>query len=358
MIFLLLHHGILYTMSPPRKRCWKVYVCYVYVNLQQHYHKTPISQRDEDTYVKKRRMREMRMALNEKGIHLMAVSQQAYLLKARDVDQKDMMVNPNGCWKKIEGECSPECPDSCCNDRCMKAWGRTITGKCKGTQYLETSDMIGDIGRRSVYMRRCNDENSFMASKFWYDNWICDKSLRDRFPRLFALEREKEVSIAVKMGASVVDSFRRVVGDGTQRHQMLGLNSMLDSVSLSLAQDRWIYDLSGDGEFQVKEVRNIFNELFLPGQLNSIRWVKYIPIKINVFAWLARRDCLPTRSNLIHRGVPLVSANWPLCQTSEEDIQHVLFRCDLAQIVLRKICRWSFLCCLVGYLDVAESYYF
>nr|GEW63323.1 RNA-directed DNA polymerase, eukaryota [Tanacetum cinerariifolium] len=134
------------------------------------------------------------------------------------------------------------------------------------------------------------------------------------FPRLFALEREKEVSIAVKMGASVVDSFRRAVGDGTQRHQMLGLNSMLESVSLSSAQDRWIYDLSGDGEFQVKEVRNIFDELFLPAQLNSTRWVKYIPIKINVFAWRARRDCLPTRSNLIHRGVPLVSANWPLCK--------------------------------------------
>nr|GEW96652.1 RNA-directed DNA polymerase, eukaryota [Tanacetum cinerariifolium] len=152
------------------------------------------------------------------------------------------------------------------------------------------------------------------CTRFWYDNWICDKSLRDRFPRLFALEVEKEVLVTVKMGASVVDSFRRAVRDGTERHQMLRLNSMLESVSLSSAQDRWICDLSGDGEFRVKE--------------------------INVFAWRARRDCLPTRSNLIRRGVPLVSANFPLCQTSEEDIQHVLFQCDWAQIVLRKIFRW------------------
>nr|GEY64621.1 RNA-directed DNA polymerase, eukaryota [Tanacetum cinerariifolium]GEY67218.1 RNA-directed DNA polymerase, eukaryota [Tanacetum cinerariifolium] len=118
-------------------------------------------------------------------------------------------------------------------------------------------------------------------------------------------QMEKEVSVAVKMGASVVDSFRRAVRDETEHHQMLGPNSMLESVSLSSAQDRWICDLSGDGEFRVKEVRNILDDLFLPAQLNSTRWVKYIPIKINVFTWRARRDCLPTRSNLIRQGVPL-----------------------------------------------------
>nr|GEV01318.1 RNA-directed DNA polymerase, eukaryota, reverse transcriptase zinc-binding domain protein [Tanacetum cinerariifolium] len=112
------------------------------------------------------------------------------------------------------------------------------------------------------------------CTRFWYDNWICDKSLRDRFPRLFALEMEKEVSVAVEMGASVVDSFRKAVRDETKRHQMLGPNSMLESVSLSSAQDRWICDLFGDGEFRVQEVRNILDDLFLPAQLNSTRWVK------------------------------------------------------------------------------------
>nr|GEX16282.1 UvrD-like helicase, ATP-binding domain, P-loop containing nucleoside triphosphate hydrolase [Tanacetum cinerariifolium] len=84
------------------------------------------------------------------------------------------------------------------------------------------------------------------------------------FPRMFALEMEKEVSVAVKMGASMVDSFHRVVRDGTEHHQMLSLNSMLELVSFSSAQDRWICDLSGDGEFRVIEVRNILDDLFLP----------------------------------------------------------------------------------------------
>nr|GFA65261.1 RNA-directed DNA polymerase, eukaryota [Tanacetum cinerariifolium] len=69
-------------------------------------------------------------------------------------------------------------------------------------------------------------------------------------------------------------------------------------------------------------------------------WVKYIPIKINVFAWRARLDRLPTRSNLVRKGVVLDSSLCPLCGLVPEDIHHVLFRCDTAKLVFRRICRW------------------
>ncbi|GJV11077.1 RNA-directed DNA polymerase, eukaryota, partial [Tanacetum coccineum] len=65
-----------------------------------------------------------------------------------------------------------------------------------------------------------------------------------------------------------------------------------------------------------------------------------IPIKINVFVWRARLDCLPSRSNLVRRGVALDSVTCPLCHAFVEDIQHVLFRCDIAQRIFRMICRW------------------
>nr|GFA91889.1 RNA-directed DNA polymerase, eukaryota [Tanacetum cinerariifolium] len=75
----------------------------------------------------------------------------------------------------------------------------------------------------------------------------------------------------------------------------------MESVSLSHSCDRWICDLSGDGEFRVKEVRNFLDNLFLPSYADATRWVKYIPVKINVFVWRARRDFLPTRVNLSRR---------------------------------------------------------
>nr|GEY71858.1 RNA-directed DNA polymerase, eukaryota [Tanacetum cinerariifolium] len=103
---------------------------------------------------------------------------------------------------------------------------------------------------------------------------------------------------------------------------------------------RWICDLNGDGVFRVKEVRTILDDIFLNSAADATRWVKYIPIKINVFAWRARLDRLPTRSNLVRRGVVLDSSLCPLCGLVLEDVHHVLFRFDTAKLVFRRICRW------------------
>ncbi|GJX42379.1 RNA-directed DNA polymerase, eukaryota [Tanacetum coccineum] len=53
-----------------------------------------------------------------------------------------------------------------------------------------------------------------------------------------------------------------------------------------------------------------------------------------------RGRLLPTRVNLSRRGVLLDSHLCPLCNAAMEDVQHVFFRCDVARVVLRKICRW------------------
>ncbi|GKB28536.1 zinc finger, CCHC-type containing protein, partial [Tanacetum coccineum] len=49
---------------------------------------------------------------------------------------------------------------------------------------------------------------------------------------------------------------------------------------------------------------------------------------------------LPSRVNLSRRGVLLDSHLCPLCNAAMEDVQHVFFRCDVARVVLRKICHW------------------
>ncbi|GJY34652.1 RNA-directed DNA polymerase, eukaryota [Tanacetum coccineum] len=162
------------------------------------------------------------------------------------------------------------------------------------------------------------------------------------FHRLFALNWNKEMLVDNKLGelSSVSASFRRDVRDGAERQQWDDLSSIMNSVVLSSSKDRWTCDLSGDGEFKVKVIRNFIDDLFLPSSDVATRWVKFIPIKVNVFSWRARRDRLPTRVNLSRRGVLLDSHLCPLCNAAMEDVQHVFFRCDVARVVLRKICRW------------------
>ncbi|GJV68279.1 RNA-directed DNA polymerase, eukaryota [Tanacetum coccineum] len=138
-------------------------------------------------------------------------------------------------------------------------------------------------------------------TSFWLDIWIEDMALCFRFLGVLLLEVDKG------------------------NHRLL---------------DRWYFDLSGDGEFRVKELRSNIDDKLLPFHSEATRWVNLVPIKVNIFVWRARRDCLSTRANLVHRGIDIESSNYPICLDHEENIVHVLFSCNLAQCVLRKVCCW------------------
>nr|GFA47274.1 RNA-directed DNA polymerase, eukaryota, reverse transcriptase zinc-binding domain protein [Tanacetum cinerariifolium] len=186
----------------------------------------------------------------------------------------------------------------------------------------------------SLSSKKVGDGNN---TSFWFDIWKGESNLHDTFPRMFALETDKQSTVATKI-AQVDGSFRRPVRGGLEQDQFNKLISFIDSVSVSSSQDRWVCNASGDGSFRVKDIRNLIDDLILPSWSEPTRWVKFIPIKINIFVWRARRDCLPARSNLVRRGVFMDSNACPICGVYEEDIHHILFQCDLAQAVLRRIC--------------------
>ncbi|GJR68473.1 RNA-directed DNA polymerase, eukaryota [Tanacetum coccineum] len=144
------------------------------------------------------------------------------------------------------------------------------------------------------------------STRFWKDRWIDDHSLLGKFPRLYALETNKDISVADKLHPSLSFSWRRSVRGGIESQQFNHLSSLLDSVSLSNSEDRWVCDLSGDGVFRVKDVRNLLDEFFLPKSNVPTRWVKFIPNKVNIFAWKLFLNRLPTRSNLAKRKITLV----------------------------------------------------
>lgn len=180
-------------------------------------------------------------------------------------------------------------------------------------------------------------------TKFWLDPWISDMALCDRFPRLFALESAKEVLVVDKMGApSFCTSFRRQIRDGAENQQWTDLISTLDPIRLSPSSDRWVCDLNGEGMFRVKDIRLVLDDMYLPTTSDATRWVKCVPIKVNVFAWRARRDRLPTRLNLSKRGMFVNSTVCPVCDSAIEDAHHLFFGCSLIKDLLGMICRlWN-----------------
>nr|GEU81586.1 cyclin-dependent kinase inhibitor [Tanacetum cinerariifolium] len=126
------------------------------------------------------------------------------------------------------------------------------------------------------------------------------------------------------------------IGFGNNLH----VYSLVDSrgnltVVLSNMGDRRFWDLNGDGCFRVKDVRRMLDDMLLPKSDVPSRWVKQIPIKVNVLAWKISIDRLLTRVNLHRRGVQVSPISCPICCEALENLDHLLFCCNLAKDIAR-----------------------
>ncbi|GJY75790.1 RNA-directed DNA polymerase, eukaryota [Tanacetum coccineum] len=126
---------------------------------------------------------------------------------------------------------------------------------------------------------------------------------------------------------------------GVESAQFRDLCDITSNVLLPQMQDRWSWSLNASDVFSVSSVRNFIDDAILPKKDAPTRWVKLVPIKINILAWKIYLDRLPTRLNLSGRGLDILSILCPLCNESVESTSHIFFSCSLARQVMRKVCR-------------------
>nr|GFB33523.1 RNA-directed DNA polymerase, eukaryota [Tanacetum cinerariifolium] len=135
-------------------------------------------------------------------------------------------------------------------------------------------------------------------------------------------------------------SFRPPPRGGTEESQFDLFNSCIADLVLPQMLDRWFLSLEGSGEFSVKSTRIPINDSFHPIGDVPTRWVKLVPIKINIFAWKVFLNKLRTRLNLSLRGVESPSIICPICNVAAESSSHLLFTCPLARNLKCKVLRW------------------
>ncbi|GJU84771.1 RNA-directed DNA polymerase, eukaryota [Tanacetum coccineum] len=150
------------------------------------------------------------------------------------------------------------------------------------------------------------------ATSFWDDVWLVDSTLKYLFPMLNSLELHKLGSVAVK------------------EEQLWLLVDNISSVVLSQSSNRWVWRLDSLGNFSMKSASRFIDDSFPPKEVPT-RWVKSIPIKVNIFAWKVCLDKVPTRLKLSLRGLDIPSVICPLCSTVVESTAHLLFSCHLAR---------------------------
>ncbi|GJW97306.1 RNA-directed DNA polymerase, eukaryota, reverse transcriptase zinc-binding domain protein [Tanacetum coccineum] len=187
------------------------------------------------------------------------------------------------------------------------------------------------------------------STTFWEDRWLEGSVLKDIFPRLYVLETNKKVSISDKLKDFRLDSlFRQKARGGIEQVQYEELSDMVNSISLTPKNDRYVWSLSNPGDFSVTSFRKVIDENRYPGGRFRTRWVKYVPIKVNVTAWKIKMDALPTRLNISRRGMDIQSLSCPICDCGVESSSHLFFQCNLVRQVVRKISSWW----NIDYVDV------
>ncbi|GKB50952.1 RNA-directed DNA polymerase, eukaryota, partial [Tanacetum coccineum] len=159
--------------------------------------------------------------------------------------------------------------------------------------------------------------------------------------RIYALETQKNISVALKLSHDdLLCSFRRAPRAGAEELQYIQLVKIMEGITLFDSKDRWRWSLEGGGEFTVASVRNLLDANSLPMVSSKTRWIKAVPIKVNIHAWKVKLDILPTRLNISKSGMDIESILCPLCEKNVESSSHIFFTCPISREIFRKVLLW------------------
>ncbi|GJQ97360.1 putative RNA-directed DNA polymerase, eukaryota, reverse transcriptase zinc-binding domain protein [Tanacetum coccineum] len=182
---------------------------------------------------------------------------------------------------------------------------------------------------------------------FWEDIWLGEVRLKDRFPRLYELEREKNVLVSGRGQWAegkwrwIWDWRREPRGRGEGEWMEL-LNCLTNVIMSPTCRDTWKWNLSDDGDFTVKELTAIIqDQSTIERQSNrETIWNRLVPRKINVFVWRATKGRLPVRVELEKCGIDLNTMLCPRCDDQIETVNHGLVLCKEAMKLWEKIYIW------------------
>ncbi|XP_071719302.1 uncharacterized protein [Rutidosis leptorrhynchoides] len=153
--------------------------------------------------------------------------------------------------------------------------------------------------------------------KFWKDNWTGNGPLKEKYGRLCHLDEEEDCLL-------------------------------MDRCNSQGWQWAWIRDIGPRNKAKLLDLinevdvtRQYIDEKMLLTNTLETRWVKWLPRKINILLWRVALDRLPTRLNLSRRGLEIEDIGFILCDAYMKSSNHLLFECQLAADIWRKVRLWT-----------------
>ncbi|KAJ0824439.1 putative reverse transcriptase zinc-binding domain-containing protein [Helianthus annuus] len=181
---------------------------------------------------------------------------------------------------------------------------------------------------------------------FWIDVWTGDKPLRENYPHLYEIAKNKRAKVEdnhkrINGGVMWDWAWAKIPSTEQEKKEAEELMAILSQTNLSRNSDRWVWKGENDQEFSVKEVRiTLSRSIDLNEPPDNYFWNNWAAQKCSMFVWRAVKGRIPTATQLRERGVPIPSGRCRLCDNEEETPDHVLVRCREAKGVWEQIGQW------------------
>jgi hypothetical protein len=188
---------------------------------------------------------------------------------------------------------------------------------------------------------------------FWNEVWVGNQSLRNRFPRLFLLSDQQHAKVN-EMGSMEGDGWqwdlkwRREFFEW-ERVVFQDLLSVIEGFQQSNLQDCWRWKADPTLGFTARSAYQYLINLYRPATVLSLQqqfvfnnlWNSAAPSKVIAFSWQLMFDRLPTRENLILRGM-MRTADMvcPLCNDAVETESHLFLHCRVSAKLWYDIIWW------------------
>jgi hypothetical protein len=192
------------------------------------------------------------------------------------------------------------------------------------------------------------------STRFWCDRWVGNSPLCERFPRLYSLSSFKDGMVndfwVVREGRPKWEWVWRRRMFAWEEELLTSLIEFLPTMVLVEEEDNWRWALDESGMFTVKSTYTFVASIFAPETLLDAQvmrvldmiWKNPSPSKVLAFSWRLLRNRLPTKDNLVQRGINANGGdnNCVHCQGREEGASHLFLNCDFAWRVWNDIFRW------------------
>ncbi|PWA75320.1 reverse transcriptase domain, Reverse transcriptase zinc-binding domain protein [Artemisia annua] len=105
-------------------------------------------------------------------------------------------------------------------------------------------------------------------------------------------------------------------------------------------RDWWKWEGAKDGVFTVNKAKTLIYDRPSAGTAMKMEWVGWTPLKCKILVWRAGLNRLPTKVELVKRGISLDNLSCPLCDADQETAMHLFTGCLYTSEIWSRVGAW------------------